>query len=345
MYSRGVHFVGSYPAESTGAAMRAMLDGAGPLLRTLPTGETRRYEYYIRPIVEDLVTQGMLEVRKPGQWRTLRDIPRYRLPGRTTPAGDLMDLGYHREAAEAMPVFAALRDAYDREDLALQIGMPTDLGLAGIALGMRGIRRSQRKGFVDATIRDIAAIVQSLGENVVIQLEAPAELALMALSQPLHRTVERMMALAEGITALAAAAPARTRLGVHLCLGSLHNRGIPLRTARPLVDLTNSIVRHWPSGRTLEYVHAPFAAGAKPPAASGRFYAPLADLSLSEGTRFYAGFVHESPTETEQRKTLQSIENALGRRVDGVACSCGLGRRPRHIADALVARAAVLAGS
>ena len=68
MRSRGVHFVGSFPAESTEVAMRVMLDGAGPLLRTLPTGESRRYEYYVRPILEDLVAQGALEVSKPGQW-------------------------------------------------------------------------------------------------------------------------------------------------------------------------------------------------------------------------------------------------------------------------------------
>src|SRR6266568_3990801 len=105
MRSRGVHFVGSFPAESTEVAMRVMLDGAGPLLRTLPTGESRRYEYYVRPILEDLVAQGALEVSKPGQWRTMRDLPRYRIAPGATLNGDAMDLGYYREAAEAMPVF------------------------------------------------------------------------------------------------------------------------------------------------------------------------------------------------------------------------------------------------
>lgn len=70
MGSRGVHFVGSFPGMSTDDAMRAMLDAAGPRLRTLPTGETRRYEFYIQPIIEDLVAQGALEVKKPGTWRS-----------------------------------------------------------------------------------------------------------------------------------------------------------------------------------------------------------------------------------------------------------------------------------
>jgi hypothetical protein len=343
MSSRGVHFVGSFPAESTGAAMRAMLDSSGPLLRTLPTGETRRYEFYIRPILEDLATRGALEVEKPGEWLSTRDRTRYRVPRGVKPNGGMMDLGYGREATEAMPIFTALREAHGLLDLTLQIGMPTDLTLTFIALGPNGVR-SHRQAFADATTREITAIRRSAGDGVVIQLEATAELVLLAKTQPLHRFVERAMGFGRGITALAAAAPEGTRFGLHLCLGSLRNKaGATLRDVRPFVDLANSVVRQWPPGRTLEYVHAPFAAGDIPPTTTAGFYAPLADLSLSEGTRFYAGLVHESPTEVEQRKTLQSIEKALGRRVDGVACACGLGRRPRDVADALMARAALLA--
>ncbi|MCX4091384.1 hypothetical protein [Nocardia sp. alder85J] len=343
MRSRDVHFVGSFPAASTADAMGAMADCAGPLLRTLPTGEVRRYEYYIRPILEDLVAQGALEVAKAGEWRTLRDLPRYRVPQGKTLSGEVMDLGYGREAAEAMPVFAAVRDARDLPELRLQVGMPTDLSLAFIALGVRGVR-SQRAAFAAATGREIAAIAQSAGTEVVVQLEATAELVSMALAQPFQRSLDRRLGLGRGIAGLAAAAPEGTRFGVHLCVGSLHNKGVPLRSARPLVDLANSVARQWPAGRTLEYVHAPFAAGGRPPATGERFYAPLADLALPAGTRFHAGFVHDSPTEAQQRKTLQSIENALGRRVDGVACACGLGRRSRPVADALMARAVALAG-
>ncbi|WP_199195551.1 hypothetical protein [Nocardia sp. MDA0666] len=344
MPSRSVHFVGSFPAASTDEAMRAMADSAGPLLQTLPTGETRRYEYYVRPILEDLVAQGALEVTRAGEWRTRRDRPRYRVPQGRTAIGDGMDLGYSREAAEALPIFSTVRADLGRPELALQIGMPTDLTLAFVALGPKGIR-SQRTAFTVATMGEIAAVARTGGDDVVIQLEATAELVAMALTQPAHRMVERLLGSGRGITALAAAAPEGSRIGVHLCLGSLHNKGVPLRTARPFVDLANSVARQWPSGRTLEYVHVPFAAGDSPPAAESRFYAPLADLSLPAGTRFYAGVVHDVPTEDEQRKTLHTIENALGRRVDGVACACGLGRRPRAVADTLMARAVKLAGS
>ncbi|MQY25320.1 hypothetical protein NRB56_08760 [Nocardia sp. RB56] len=324
--------------------MKAMADSAGPLLGTVPTGEARRFEYYVRPILEELVDRGVLEVAKAGQWRTLRDLPKYRVPQGKPLSGDLMELGYSREAAEAVPVFSALREACGLSGAVLQIGMPTDLSLAVIALRMRGLW-SARKPFAAATVREIAAIRQVAGDDVVIQLEATAELVSMAMTQPLHRAVERRLGHGRGIAALAAAAPEGTRFGVHLCLGSLHNKGLPLRTTRPLVDLANSIARQWPSGRVLEYVHAPFAAGDRPPSIRDRFYAPLADLALPAGTKFHAGFVHDTPTEEQQRRTLRSIENALGRRVDGVACACGLGRRPRAVADTLMARAVALAGA
>ncbi|MFE3756475.1 hypothetical protein ACFXO9_19425 [Nocardia tengchongensis] len=81
MGARNVHFVGSFPAESTCDAMRAMLDGAGPRLRTLPTGETRRYERYIQPIVADLVAQGVLEVKRNGSWRSSHERTTHRAAG------------------------------------------------------------------------------------------------------------------------------------------------------------------------------------------------------------------------------------------------------------------------
>ncbi|WP_378733188.1 hypothetical protein [Nocardia brasiliensis] len=323
--------------------MRAMLDSAGPLLRTLPTGETRRYEFYIRPIIEDLVAQGALESKKPGQWNTSRDRTIYRAPGGKPLSGDMMDLGYLREAKEALPVFAALRAARELPQLTLQIGMPTTFTLAFIAMGASGVLRNKR-AFTDATVRDISGIRELAGDDVVIQLEATAELVLMAKTQPLHGLVDRVLGLGSGIAELASLSPAGTRFGVHLCLGSMNNKArATLRNARPLVHLANSVVRHWPSDRTLEYVHAPFAAGDIPPSAKSEFYAPLARLSLGAGTNFYAGLVHDSPTETEQFQTLQLIEQALGRPVDGVATACGLGRRPRPVADALMERANTLA--
>lgn len=330
-----MHFVGSFPAESTGEAMRAMLRGAGPLLRTLPTGETRRHETYIQPIIDDLVAQGAL---RPKRVRRDRTIHRLR-PGIES-GGGAMSLGYAREAREALPIFGEL---CERSGPALQIGMPTDLTLGFVALGLPGALR-HRRAFAEATAAEMVAVRELAGDDVVLQLEAPAELVLMAKTQPVHRAVDAALGLSRGIGALAARAPEGTRLGVHLCLGGKGNRaGAAPRDTRPLVDLANAVVRHWPSGRTLEYIHGPLSAAGIPPSNRPEFYAPLADLELGKGTSFFAGFVDEEPTAEQLGQILHLIERALGRPVDAVASACGLGRHTRETAQALAARSAALA--
>ncbi len=335
---RAVHFVGSFPAATPEEAMRAML--SAELLHTLPTGETHRYEFYIQPVIEDLVRQGALEVKRQGTWQSSRQRTLHRPARGTRLTADRMDLGYLREAESVLPLFHRLRG--DRE-FALQIGMPTDFTLAFIALGPGGLR-ANRAAFTAATVREITAIRELAGDDVVIQLEATAELILAARLQPAHRRADAVLGLSRGIAALAAAAPEGTRFGVHLCLGSLHNRArARLHDTRPLVDLANAVARQWPASRPLEFVHGPLAAGEVPPPAEPAFYAPLRDLAL--GTRFYAGLVHDTPSAAEQEETLRTVERVLGRRVDGVASACGLGRVPRAMADRLVTRANELAGT
>ncbi|MEV5652650.1 hypothetical protein AB0L57_30750 [Nocardia sp. NPDC052254] len=343
MGSRAVHFVGSFPAEDTETAMRAMLAVHGCRLRTLPTGETRRYELYVVPILDDLVAQGQLELVRPGQWESLTDRAIYRVPRGVEFRGADIDLGYAAEAEEAWPVFERLRAEHGDPALALQLGMPTDLSLAVVALGVKGAL-AHRKAFRDATIRDITAIRDLAGDDVVIQLEATAELVLTALGGPLRRVVERAFRLGASIADLAAATPPGTRIGVHLCLGSLRNKAATGPDTRAIVELSNSLVRHWPADRPLEYVHAPFAAGDKPPRTRPAHYRRLSGLALPPHTRFHAGLVHDAPTIEQQRATLDQIETALGREVDGVAAACGLGRHSRPVADRLCTRSAELAG-
>ncbi|MEC3951958.1 hypothetical protein VMT65_02825 [Nocardia sp. CDC153] len=323
--------------------MTAMLAGAGPLLRTLPTGETRRHDRYILPIIEDLVRQGLLVERPEPRWSLSPARPLYRVAPGVRLRRRRIELGYAGEAAEALATFRRARAEHGLPGLRLQIGMATDFTFTTVALAARA-RRRHRKAFAATMHREIAAIRELAGDDVVIQLEAPAELILTTKTWHWHRFVDRALRFGRGMGALAAASPEGTRFGVHLCLGGMNNKaGATMDTAKPLVYLANSVVRHWPEGRILDYVHGPIAAGDIPPPRDPAFYAPLAGLALDEGTRFYAGFVHETPSAAEQIETLGMIEDALGRRLDGVASACGLGSRTRDVADLLVTRAAELA--
>ena len=212
MNRRAIHFVGSFPAADTETAMRAMLDAAGPRLRTLPTGETNRYEFYIRPIIEDLVAQGALEVKQPREWRNSRDRTRHRVAGGGALTAGSLDLGYRKETEAALPVFTELRRTRELTGTVLQIGMPTDFTLAFVALGATGVLR-HRRAFAEATVREITAVRELAGADVVVQLEATAELVLTATAQPLHKSLDRTLGLARGMAELAAAAPAGTRRG------------------------------------------------------------------------------------------------------------------------------------
>ncbi|MFI1919672.1 hypothetical protein [Nocardia sp. NPDC020380] len=313
------------------------------MLRTLPSGETRRYDRYILPIIEDLVAQGLLVEAADPCWSLTAARSVHRVAPGVRLRGDEMNLGYADEAADAYPIFQKLRAERDLPALSLQAGMATDFTLTTVALACAA-RRRHRKAFAAAMEREILAIRQLAGDDVVIQLEAPAELVIAAKTQPLHRIVDTVLRFGRGIGALAAAAPEGTRFGVHLCLGGMNNKArATLRDTRPQLALANSVARHWPDGRTLQYVHGPLAAGDLPPSTDPAFYAPLANLRLGAGTQFYAGFVHETPTEAEQVVTLQLIEAALGHRLDGVASACGLGSRARTVAGSLITRAATLA--
>lgn len=98
------------------------------------------------------------------------------------------------------------------------------------------------------------------------------------------------------------------------------------------------------SGRSLEYVHLPFAA-AENPGTHESFYGSLDELEISASLRLRAGLVHERLGLDELRHQLALIESHAGREVD-VAATCGLGRRetPEEARDAMDKTVALIEG-
>lgn len=340
MSDREAHLVGSLPGSTAAEAMSTALGILGPYLRTLPDGETGARRDWITSIVDGLQTHPDFTMRKPGDWSDYDKTPVLKLRRGRTLYGASMDFGHVDAARESFPQFEQAKAAAGRPDLAFQQGAPGDFDMAMFTLGPAGALR-HRRPFTEATLTEIANVAAITGPETLFQIEVPAELVLLTKAPAASRP-QLARLLARPITGLAAAAPAGTRFGVHLCLGDMNNRAFGKMTdVRPLVLLANAILRSWPERRPLDIIHAPIAAADQPATTDPVFYGPLRDLALPENVRFAAGFAHESQSMSDQLRIRTMIDDLLGRQVT-IAAACGLGRRSEAAGRAVLERIAEL---
>jgi hypothetical protein len=333
--------VGSIPAPDAEQAMAEALTRLGPQLHALPDGETGERRNWIIHILESFRQHTDLELAKDGDYSDYQKLPRFRVRRGHKLSGDRLELGYASNFRASFPTFKAMRDKYGYADLAFQIGIPGDLDMALFSFGPLGIL-TKRRPFTEATVRDIEAVQREAGNDVIFQIEVPAELIFVTQMPPLIRPLMARY-LAGGICRLARLSPEGARFGVHLCLGDMNHKSLAtMSDVGPVVQLANAIGRRWPAKRRLEYVHAPMAAAEIPPTLEPNWYAPLSRLQLPPNTRFVAGCVHEDLSLQDQRAVLSIVEQRLGHRVD-VATACGLGRRKREAALAAMDRTRELA--
>jgi hypothetical protein len=338
--TRAAHLVGSLPGDSADDAMRLAVANLGTTLNSLPDGETGERHNWIIHILEGFRTHPDLVLKKDGDWSDYDKIPQFRIRRGHTLRADSFDFGHVANFEESWPVFKRLRDEQHAPDLAYQVGVPGDFDMALFTLGPAGAFR-HRAVFRQATLREIREIYRLAGTDVVFQFEIPAELAFVArLPQPLRPLMART--LGRGVARLAALSPAGARFGIHLCLGDMNHKALAtMPDTTPVVLLANAIVKAWPAGRPLEFVHAPFAAADIEPRTDAAWYEPLTKLEIPTSTRFAAGFVHEDQDLEVQRELRALIERNVGREV-AVSTSCGLGRRTRPAAVAALERTAAL---
>jgi hypothetical protein len=255
-------------------------------------------------------------------------------------AGRPLNFGHVAVAQETFPVFREVVDAAGRSDLSYQLSVPGAFDMAMFALGPPGALR-HRKAFLDATITEIRGTAEIVGDRGLFQIEIPVELVLLAkVPGPTRAQLAKM--LARRVTEIAAGAPDGTRFAVHFCLGDLNNQAYGrMRDTRPFVLLANEIIARWPVNRTLELLHAPFAAADNPATTDPAFYQPLTSLRLPERTRFAAGIAHESQPLPDQQRIRDMVDGLLGREVL-ISAACGLGRRSQEAAQEIFDRTAKL---
>ena len=322
--------------------MQLATDALAPHLHWLPDGETGARSRWIVNVVENLRGHPSFRLAKDGAWTDYTDRPEFKLRRGVPLDPATLDLGTAAAYRESRPAFDAVRTAVSRPDLRFQVGLPSAFDLALFALGPRGALR-HRRPFREALVAQVAAIAAE-ADDVVFQIEIPAELV-FTVKTPTPMRPLVIAAMSRFAVEVAAAAPANTTWGVHLCLGDLGHKALAgMTSCAPLTALANAIARRWPAGRTLAFMHLPMCEGDHPASTDPRFYAPLAGLRVPPGCRIAAGFVHEAAADDDLVATLDLIESALGARVD-VAASCGLGRRSPSDATAVLERSRVLCGA
>jgi hypothetical protein len=343
MAERDAHLVGSLPGGTPAEAMRTALEILGPRLRSLPDGETGERRNWVISIIESLRDHRDLQVKKTGDWSDYDKIPVLQVRRGHTLYGANLDFGHVAAVTESYPVFREVAMAAGRPDLVFQEGVPGDFDLAMFTLGPAGALR-QRRAFTEATLTEIRQVGAITGPDTLFQIEVPAELVLLAKAPPQVRPALAKV-LARPTIGLAAGSAPGTRFAVHLCLGDMNNKAFgTMSDVSPLTLLSNAIVAGWPADRPLDLIHAPFAAADHPATTDPSFYEPLQDLVVPVGTRFAAGFAHESQSIDDQRSIRGLIEGHLGGEVT-IAAACGLGRRTPEDGRAVLERMADLCTS
>ncbi len=336
---RDALLVGSIPGRCAREAMGLAVDTLGPYLRALPDGETGDRSRWVAGTVDAMRALPSLRVARDGDWSGYRRRPRLAVRhGHRLRAADI-PLGYADAWSHSREAYRELRPRAGHP-VPFQVGLPSPLDLALLALGAAGAAR-HRGAFLDAAAREVHTISAAADHEVVFQVEMPVELALVARAP---RAAQRALAtrLARGVVALVERSPVGSRWGLHLCLGDLGHRALATpRDARPATLLANALTRTWPADRSLAWLHVPLAAGDQPPPLAPGRYAPLRDLSPGAARVLVAGLVHERCSEGQLREVLAVVEDAVGRRV-GVAAPCGLGRRDPATAQELMERTAHL---
>jgi hypothetical protein len=356
---RRMHFVGSYPAPSAGAAMRAMIEGTDRTLDLVPDGETGSRSYGMRDELIALKEQHpAIVVSDPGKSFGLRRSPWLEVrPGReaqltATSLAGLAAFDYLGQAIEARATLDGLEGTYGRE-FSLQQGLPHFVDVAFLAFspdfGELTGDVPHGRVFSEHLRRQIHATIAEIGaDRVVFQLESPHALIDSLRYAVAATSKAQQLMIGETVAEVINRASPQARFGVHLCLGDACDGPVvpTLPTTAPIVAAVEAIGIALERPEALEYVHFPLASGPNPPVLEPGLYRPLAALRgvLPEETQIIAGLVHERQPLSEQLRVLDLVESAIGEPV-GVAASCGLARRTPGVAVHVMRRMIELASA
>jgi hypothetical protein len=344
--NRNALLVGSLPFDDESEAMQVAMDKIGPALMALPDGEIGERTdahpkgdraAWVQTIADrcEADTDNWTVVRpatrnEDGFAADYDSGARLKPKAKKSELAAQLDLGWSTFARQSYPLFKAQADQAGRTDLRFQVGLPTALGMT---FGMMSPPNALRyaSAFTERLATEANEILDFTNGDVQFQLEVPGELA-MAYRLPKFAVSIALRTVLDLVKQIRPEAP----FGIHLCFGDLNNEAlISAPSLDKMVHFTNQLIAGWPSTHELNYVHVPLAEASDPPPVDPAWYAPLADMNLPADVRFVAGFVHDKRSVEEHHQILEILDQLRPEGVD-VSSSCGLGRRDRATALALL---------
>ncbi|MGH2915344.1 MAG: hypothetical protein ACRDMX_10175 [Solirubrobacteraceae bacterium] len=318
---RGALLVGSVPLDDTEQVLRVAARELGDHLARIPDGETGERAGWVAWQGQNFKLRGLRVVAPaPGQYPP---TPRF------APVSDAVDLaglqfgslGFAQAALDGWRVFEALHnDGVIAPGTRFQVSLPTPL--APVAMFVVDEHRAALAPAYEAAMRrELARIVSAIpAQRLAIQWDICIEVWIWErwLTSPWDDVEEGLVA---AVARAGSWVPAGAQLGHHYCYGDFrHEHFNQPRDAAVMVAMANRMVAATP--RRVDWVHLPVPIERTDDA----FYAPLARLRLEAGTDLHLGLIHSRDGVPGARLR---VARALAHvPAFGVACECGMGRRP-----------------
>lgn len=326
---QGAHLVGSINFDDAETTMRTAAAELGSHLKRIPDGEVGERFHWIAFQPGRLAqTDGIEQVGDTPIPLRMLDVRPVRIAEGVDPKNlSIAPLGYAEAALDSWETFATLkRDGVIPAATRFQVALPTPLGVVGSF-----VRAEDRAAFEPvyevALAAELDQILASIPhDELAIQWDAALEFAMLESAGFGGSRTEWFDDVWAGTSARLARqidrVPTDVEVGVHLCYGDVAEKHFFEPTdAANLTRFANLVVAA--AKRPLTWLHLPVPIERDDAA----YFAPLAGLSLPEGTELYLGLVHREDGEAGAQRRIAAAQQHVERSF-GVATECGFGRAP-----------------
>ncbi len=313
--------VGSVPLADSAAVFETAARTLGRSARRLPDGETGRRSNWIawqRAVFGAVAALVESDARE----RNYQLFPPFTLRPDAQPSNVRFGpLGFAAEAIDSWKVFQDLKARGTvAPDTRLQVALPTAWAPVYSFISYRW-QREIHPIYEAALLAELTALCAAIpSESLCIQWDVATEMSWWERVYPApFNDIES--GVLDSVARLLNAVPAGVELGLHLCYGSMNNQHWkePLDTAN-LVAVANGLIAR--TTRRLDFLHLPVPQNRT----DSDYFAPLGSLRLEPRSELFLGLLHLD----------DGVEGALERihaarpfaPAFGIACECGLGRRP-----------------